>query len=228
MTVVPWVRSEIAPTAKALSLKVPKNLGDVPYTFRFRNDLPMSVRARTPAGFQWVIVLAGRGKYEFQLRRQAWIEADTRIAPYDVPDATPGIVSLYSLTDEQALLALLRYNRLIDVFLGAAGYSLQNHLRTTVPGMGQVETDELYVAIGPNGQRYAIPVQAKGGNDRLGIVQIEQDVALCAAKYPNLICRPIAAQFMDDNVVALFEMAPDPQGYLVKKVERHYRLVKTT
>ncbi|HAI86179.1 MAG TPA: endonuclease, partial [Firmicutes bacterium] len=64
-----------------------------------------------------------------------------------VPDATPGIVELYSLQDEQALLAKVRYNRLIDIFTGLTCYSLQNHLRTHVPELGQVETDELYVGI---------------------------------------------------------------------------------
>jgi hypothetical protein len=62
-----------------------------------------------------------------------------------VPDATPGIVAKYSLNDEQALLAKVRYNRLIDIFTGVTCYSLQNHLRTTVAELGQVETDEIYV-----------------------------------------------------------------------------------
>ena len=55
-----------------------------------------------------------------------------------VPDATPGIVAQYALSDEQALLARVRYNRLIDIFTGVTCYSLQNHLRTTVIEMGQI------------------------------------------------------------------------------------------
>jgi len=42
---------------------------------------------------------------------------------------------MYALGDEQALLAKLRYNRLLDIFTGVVCYSLQNHLRTNVPGM---------------------------------------------------------------------------------------------
>ena len=48
-----------------------------------------------------------------------------------------------------------------------------------------------------------IPVQAKGGNDRLSRVQIEQDIALCTDKLPDLICRPIGAQIMREDVIAL-------------------------
>jgi hypothetical protein len=129
-----------------------------------------------------------------------------------VPDATPGIVTKYSLNDEQALLVKLRYNRLIDIFTGITCYSLQNHLRTAVPGMGQVETDEIYVGVDKRGIHYGLPVQAKGGKDRLGIVQIEQDFALCAHKFSNLICRAIAAQFMEDDLIALFEFEDSASG----------------
>jgi hypothetical protein len=37
-------------------------------------------------------------------------------------------------------------------------------------------------------------VQAKGGKDRMSVVQIEQDVAVCAAKFKDAICRPLGAQ----------------------------------
>ena len=70
------------------------------------------------------------------------------------------------MSDEQALLAKVRYNRLIDVFLGVAAYSLQNHLRTTVSDVGQLEIDEIYVGVDRQGRQYVMPVQAKGGSDR--------------------------------------------------------------
>src|SRR5947199_1254717 len=101
------------------------------------------------------------------------------------------MITKYALSDEQALLAKLRYNRLIDIFTGVACYSLQSHLRTTVPNMGQVETDEIYIGVDRRGAHFVFPVQAKGGNDTLSIVQIEQDFALCAAKFPALICRRV-------------------------------------
>src|SRR5439155_21625553 len=114
------------------------------------------------------------------------------IAETKVPDATAGVVAKYALSDEQALLAKLRYNRLVDIFTGVACYSLQNHLRTTVPDIGQVETDELYIGVDRRGAHYVFPVQAKGGRDKLSVVQIEQDLALCMHKFPYLICRPIS------------------------------------
>ena len=69
-----------------------------------------------------------------------------------------------------------------------------------------------------------VPVQAKGGKDQIGIVQTTQDIRFVEQRFPGLRCRAIAAQFMDDQVVAMFELALD--GDEVKVVEeRHYRLV---
>ena len=88
------------------------------------------------------------------------------------------------------MLARVRYNRLIDIFLGIACYSLQNHFRTTVPGMGQVETDEIYVGVDKRGSHYVVPVQAKGGNDKLNRVQIEQeddDIRVVSEKHHRLV-----------------------------------------
>jgi hypothetical protein len=127
--------------------------------------------------------------------------------------------------DEQALLAKVCYNRLIDIFTGVTCYSLQNHLRTTVAEMGQVETDEIYVGVDRRGAQYVFPVQPKGGTDKLNIVQIEQDFAVCAQKFPALICRAFAAQFMEDDLIALFGFEISEDGVALTD-EKHYRLVE--
>ncbi|HCY55002.1 MAG TPA: endonuclease, partial [Oceanicaulis sp.] len=155
---------------------------------------------------------------------------ETRIVPrpelvkIDIPDATPEMIRAYALDDEQALLAIVRYNRLIDIFLGLTTYSLQNHLRTTVKDIGQIEIDELYIGLDKRGCHYVIPVQAKSGKDQIGVVQTTQDVRFVEEKFPGLRCRAIAAQFMLDGIVALFELTL--AGDEIKVVdERHYRLV---
>jgi hypothetical protein len=150
---------------------------------------------------------------------------DNDLAHTKVPDATPGVVSRYALSDEQALLAKLRYNRLVDIFTGVTCYSIQNHLRTTVSGIGQVETDEVYIGLDKRGAHYVLPIQAKGGADELGVVQVEQDMALCEERFPGLLCRPIGAQFMQSDVIALFEFDLDEEQGVVKLAERHYKLV---
>ncbi len=218
---VEFERIDLEKTADALQIKLPKNLGDVIYSFRYRTPLPASIQQRAPEGKQWVIQPAGRSRFE--ARAETWIKPDPLLAETKIPDATPGIVQMYALDDEQALLTKLRYNRLIDIFMGVTCYSLQNHLRTVVPGIGQVETHELYVGIDQRGAQYVFPVQAKGGSDLLGLPQIEQDLALGTHRFPQLICRAIAAQFMGDNLIALMAFEMTAEG--AKKVaEKHYRL----
>lgn len=141
-----------------------------------------------------------------------------------VPDATPEIITAYALNDEQALLAKVRYNRLVDVFLGITTFSLQNHLRTTVKEVGQIEIDEIYVGIDRHGRQFVVPVQAKGGNDKHGVVQTQQDILCCSEKFPNLICRAISAQFMSEERIAMFELAVQ-DGEIKVVDEKHYQLV---
>ncbi len=222
--VILFQRDEFIGVANRLGISVPKNLGDVIYSFKYRKSLPDSIRPTAPEGKEWVIISQGRATYAFELRTDPIIVPDTMLVHTKILDATPGIVARYSLNDEQALLTRIRYNRLIDIFTGITCYSLQNHLRTTVPNIGQIETDELYVGVDKRGVHYIFPVQAKGGNDKLGVVQIEQDIALCEHRFPNLECRAIAAQFMADNIIALFELAIVDND--VRKVaEKHYQLV---
>ena len=181
---VEFERNDIVTSAAALNINLPKNLGDVIYSFRYRTPLPDSILNLASEGETWIIRPAGRARYRLVLVTDLPLIANPNLSVTKIPDATPGIITKYAFSDEQALLARVRYNRLIDVFLGLACYSLQNHLRTTVSGMGQVETDEIYVGIDKSGSHYAVPVQAKGGNDRLNRVQIEQDIAICTEKLP--------------------------------------------
>lgn len=220
---VDFEREDMVRVAQELGIELPKNLGDLIYSFRYRTALPASILA---AGGDevWIIRPAGRARYRFVLVPNRPIVPNESMVTTKVPDATPGIVAKYALSDEQALLAKLRYNRLIDIFTGVTCYSLQNHLRTYVPEMGQVETDELYAGVDKKGAHYVIPVQAKGGKDRISIVQIEQDMAVCNTKFPSLICRPIAAQFMRDDIIAMFEFEEGSEGLGIVS-EKHYRLV---
>jgi hypothetical protein len=218
-------RGEIAAAAGDLGLATPKNLGDLVYSFRYRAEFPESIRERTPPGEDWIILPIGPARYRFTLTNQASILPSLNMAKTKIPDATPGVVTKYKLSDEQALLARLRYNRLIDVFLRLACYSLQNHMRTQIPDIGQIETDEIYVGIERRGAHYIIPVQAKAGKDRVSIVQVVQDFAFCKHRFPSLVCVPVAAQFLSDNEIALFSFEETASVPAVVN-ERHYQLVR--
>lgn len=228
MTEFEFDRQEIGTIATEVGVKVPKNLGDVIYTYRYRRSLPQSILDTQPDKLFWLILGAGDARYRFRLSGLCYVVPQTGLLVRKIPDATPQIITQYALGDEQALLAKVRYNRLIDIFLGVTAYSLQNHLRTKIPNYGQIEIDELYVGIDSQGTQYVIPVQAKGGNDKLGVIQTIQDVTFCETqeRYKHCVARTVSAQFMQDDVIAMFELTFDGDDVSIAR-EKHYRLVSS-
>lgn len=221
-------RDEIEQAASDLHIQRPKNLGDVIYTYRYRKRLPQPILDTQPKKKHWLILGDGDARYRFRLSNLAHIEPTPGLIVRKIPDATPEIIARYAFNDEQALLAKIRYNRLIDTFLGITAYSLQNHLRTKIDNYGQIEIDELYVGVDARGAQYVVPVQAKGGDDILGVIQTIQDTIFCQQeeRYTHSIARPVSAQFMADDVIALFELDFDGDDVSIVR-ECHYRLAES-
>jgi hypothetical protein len=188
-----FARAEIEIKAQELGIILPKNMGDLVYALRYRTPLPPRILETQSGGREWIIEGAGRSRYRFKLVATTRITPNINLVTIGIPDATPELIRAYALDDEQALLAIVRYNRLIDTFLGLTTYSLQNHLRTTVKGIGQIEIDELYIGLDRHGCHYVIPVQAKGGKDQIGVVQTTQDIQFVEQKFPGMRCRAISA-----------------------------------
>jgi hypothetical protein len=227
LTEFEFTRNEFESIANSLNIKLPKNVGDIIYNFRYRNELPQKILNTAQEGLEWIIEGTGHACYRFiQVKLNRIIPRD-ELLTIKIPDSTPEIITAYALSDEQALLAKVRYNRLIDVFLGITAFSLQNHLRTTVKSIGQIEIDEIYVGIDRYGRQFIVPVQAKGGNDRHAVVQTQQDITYCREKFPNLICRAVSAQFMSEDRIAMFELVLQANEIRVAE-EKHYQLVPSS
>lgn len=216
-------REAITESASELGLAAPKNVGDVIYAFRYRNEMPESIAKTARDGFEWIIEGAGIGRYVMRQAPISRIAPRTDLLAVKIPDSTPEIISAYAQSDEQALLATVRYNRLVDIFLGVTAYSLQNHLRTTVQELGQIEIDEIYVAVDRSGTHFVVPVQAKSGNDRHSVVQTRQDILCCSERFEHLVCRAVSAQFVGNGVIAMFELTLQ-EGEVRVVSEKHYQL----
>jgi len=235
-------RAELAVAAEELGIDVEgdekvvaKNLGDIIYSFRFRRDFPAEIKAKAPAGKMWIIVGKGDAVYEFRLISIPSLKADPNWFVTKLHDATPEIVRRFNLSDEQSLLARIRYNRLVDMFCRCVAYSLQNHLRTKVEGIGQIEIDELYVGANRQGEHFIIPVQAKKEKDRLGVSQLMQDLEYCRGSHGTMRARALGAQMMKYNeggrtfdkvVMFEFECRDEPDDVVIRKIaERHFVLL---
>lgn len=224
-TSIEFSRKDLFDACNTHGIKPLANMGDgALYSYRYRTKLPKKILDTQPVGKEWVILGRGISLYEFKLVSANNILPNPNLIWTKIPESTPEIIKRYAFSDEQALLARIRYNRLVDTFFGITTYSLQNHLRTTVKTIGQIEIDEIFVGVDKHGRHFVIPAQAKVGNDKIGYAQLYQDLAYCREKYPNLICRALAAKFMSEGVIALFELTIS--GDSVKIVqEKHYSLV---
>lgn len=224
-TEVPFMREDIIGYAKKLNIDVPKNVGDVLYSYRYRQPLPEAIIKTAPKGKEWLIIGTGAGSYSFKLGNTSNILPNNSMELIPIPDNTPEAISMYQLSDEQSLLCKIRYNRLLDVFLGLVTYSMQNHLRTQIKGVGQIEIDEIYIGVNKKGQHFIIPVEAKVGNDMIGTVQTMQDVKFCEEKFPELICIPIAVhKLKEENALCILRLTID--GDVVRIAdEKHYKLM---
>jgi len=124
-------RTDMEDAAKDLEIQLPKNLGDVIYAIRYRIGLPAKIKKTQPKGMEWIIQGAGRAMYEFKLVKVNRILPNPNLIAIKIPDATPEIITAYSLSDEQALLAKVRYNRLIDIFLGSKALAKSRSMKST-------------------------------------------------------------------------------------------------
>lgn len=224
-TSIPFSREDLYDACERHSIEPLANMGDGPlYSYRYRSKLPKEILDTQPRGKEWVILGRGKSQYEFRLVSMSNIAPNPDLLATKIPEATPEIIKRYAFSDEQALLARVRYNRLVDTFFRITSYSLQNHLRTTVKSIGQIEIDEIYVGVDLHGRHFVIPAQAKVGNDRIGYAQLFQDLAYCRERYPQLVCRALAAKFLPDGIIALFELTISEDAVKIVQ-ERHYDLV---
>lgn len=232
-----WERTDIPRLAKALQFEEPKNLGDNIYSIRHgREDLPLEIRELAPAGKFWLLLPNGKSAYRFVLADRAFLDPDPAKKPIKIPDSTPQIVARYAKKDEQAVLARIRYCRLVDIFLGLASYQLQSHMRTTIAHFNgaQTELDEIYVGVDSRGTQFVIPIQAKGDDERIGAVQVVTDHFTCLEKFPNMIGRTLVAKtvavehdsvFGEIFTIALIEASVDALYNVQKLKEEHFQLL---
>ncbi|MDD5199588.1 MAG: hypothetical protein PHC88_07265 [Terrimicrobiaceae bacterium] len=218
-----FTKDDLIDEAARIGLRI-KNLADVLYTYRSRRALPSELTSRG----NWVIASRGAGKYAFvTVPGESIVQIPSHLKVYPIPYAVPEIVASNLAKDEQGLLTIVRYNRLLDVFSGLACFHLQSHVRTQVKGHGQVEVDDLYVGVDKDGQGFVLPVEAKDAGESLGVDKAVGLTLYARAKFPNLICRPIAVVREKPLQICCVEFEPTSDLSAVAVVEiRRYALVQ--
>jgi hypothetical protein len=225
-TYLKFRKDELAEACSKHGITV-RNIPDIIYTYRARRTLP----ARILATGHWAIEPAGRGVYAFRLlRNPPHLEIPFRnYAPVDIYNAIPEVVEGLLRQDEQSLLTRVLYNRLVDIFTGLTCFHIQNHYRSFVAGMGEVELDALYVGVDKTGALFVLPIEAKSQaeNEMIGRVQVSQMAKLVRQDFAELRRRILAVKALADGTIAMveFDGHEEPDDFGMVSVSR-FRLIR--
>ncbi len=185
-----------------------RNAGDVVYRMRARTELPEEIRA---AGF-YIIRQVGRGRYRMEKATGIIIDLDSDAVVIEALDLTPLPVRRLlpediSHIDEQGLLTLVNYSKLLDHFTGLTVYRLRSHVRKSVEGVGQAEVDEVDVGIALSDEEVPVvfPIEAKAVDDAINRVQIATQVQFARQYFPGHEIRPLAVKMDHRGLIHFVE-----------------------
>jgi len=219
-------KDELAEICRQRSITV-RNIPDIIYSYRSRRSLPTEILQRG----HWAIESAGRSAYAFRLLSQPphFAIAIDEYEPIDIYNALPEVVEGLLRNDEQSLLTRILYNRLVDIFTGLTCFHIQNHYRSFVNEVGEVELDALYVGVDKDGQLFIIPLEAKsaGHGELLGRIQVAQMAGLARQDFAEMKRRLLAVKQLPDGTIAFVEFSDklEPDDFKVISVSR-FRLVR--
>jgi len=226
LTRLAFEKDEIENVCQELNIKV-RNIPDIPYTYRVRRSLPKEILETG----HWAIESAGKSGYAFiMLEHPPRFEIRFQdYEPINIYNAIPEIVEGLLRRDEQSLLTKLLYNRLIDIFCGLTCFHIQNHYRSFVDKIGEVELDAIYVGVDKLGSLFVIPIEAKSqaDNDMIGRIQISQMAQLVKQDFHELTNRILAVKELSDKTIGIVEFSDktDPNEIRILSVSR-YRLIR--
>jgi hypothetical protein len=219
-------KDELAEVCRKYNITI-RNIPDIIYTYRARRELP----SRILATGHWAIEPAGRGAYAFRLLRNPprFEIPFLDYAPVDIYNAIPEVVEGLLRQDEQSLLTRVLYNRLVDIFTGLTCFHIQNHYRSFVTGLGEVELDALYVGVDKTGTLFVLPIEAKSQaeTEMIGRIQVSQMAKLVHQDFPKLRRRILAVKALADETIAVveFDDHQEPDDFGIVSVSR-FRLIR--
>jgi hypothetical protein len=197
---------DVRTAAETLKLEI-RNPADLIYRMRSRTVLPKEILDK---GF-YILRAIGRGRYQFE-KGSSTIFTPLTSEIMEALDLTPLPVrrllpEKLADMDEQAVLTIASYCKILDHFTGLTVYRLRSHVRKSVPGIGQAELDaiDVGVALRDDEMPVVFPVEAKAAPDALNRVQIFNMVQYATHYFPGMIIRPLAIKVDEDSALHVME-----------------------
>jgi hypothetical protein len=216
------------------------NAPDLVYRMRARTRLPDDI---LDMGFT-ILRGVGRGRYALEVGGEAVVHLPEHEI-LDHNDQTPLPVRRLLPEnpvdlDEQGLLTMVGYCKLLDHFTGLTVYRLRSHVRKSVPNVGQAELDEIDVGVAMRDDDTPVvfPIEAKAADEVINRVQIATAVAYCQTYFPGHQIRPIVVKLTYDGVMHFLEFRPTTAlaglrainscGYRLNPSKKQLELIRET
>lgn len=237
---IDFTKKEVEAVGAELGIP-PGNAADVIYRMRARTKLPKDIRE--DLGFT-ILRAVGRGKYRLekgpdpvvQLPEHEILDHNDqtplpvrRLLPEDLADI-----------DEQGLLTMVSYCKLLDHFTGLTVYRLRSHVRKSVPDVGQAELDQIDVgvALRDDDQPVVFPIEAKAADEVINRIQVATMVAYCARYFPGHEIRPVVIKLTYDGIIHFLEFNAaqliaeleivQSSGYRLRLSKQQRKLIRET
>jgi hypothetical protein len=236
---IEFTKLDIEAVANELGLKI-GNAADLVYRMRARTRLPDDI---LDLGFT-VLRGVGRGRYVLEAGGEAVIRVPEHEV-VDYHDETPLAVRrllpehLIQL-DEQGILTIVGYSKLVGHFTGLRVYRLRSHVRRSVPNVGQAELDEIDVGVPEKDDEVPVilPIEAKAADEVINRVQVATAVAYCETYFAGHPIRPIVVKLTYDGVLHFLEFRPTTalaglrvvrsRGYRLHPSSKQLELIRAT
>lgn len=196
-----------------------RNPADVVYRMRSRTVLPQTILG---TGFN-ILRSTSRGRYCFEKAPDtiftlpdAHVQDALDLTPLPVRRLLPENLAEI---DEQGLLSVVTYCKLLDHFTGLQVFRLRSHVRKSVARVGQAEVDEVDVgvALRPDEIPVVIPIEAKAVDEPVNRVQIVYQILYALEYFPHHEIRPICIKLDDDAILHFleFNVAESPKDLAI-------------
>ena len=215
---VDFTLDDIRDASKELNLNL-RNPPDLIYRMRSRTELPKEIQDE---GFR-VLRQMGRGMYRLEKAESTIIEIPNNpiqhaldITPLPVRRLLPANLAEI---DEQGLLSVVNYCKLLDHFSGLQVYRLRSHVRKSVKALGQAELDEIDVGVALRDDEIPVifPIEAKAADEPINRVQISSMVLFSNQYFPNMLVRPLVIKLDYNSLIHIleFNMSSEPSAVTI-------------
>jgi hypothetical protein len=213
VTSIEFTLDDVRAAADALGVRErTRNAGDVVYRMRARTRLPPEI---VDAGFN-ILRQIGRGRYCLEKGENVIVDLEEDPTIIETIDTTPLPVrrllpEMLAEIDEQGLLTIINYCKLLNHFTGLNVYRLRNHVRKSVKGVGQAEVDtvDVGVALSDEEEPIIFPIEAKAREDAINKVQIAAQVQFARQYFPDCEIRPLAIKVDGKGLLHVLEFTND-------------------